>query len=113
MRMRRKHVLVSRETVFKVPIAAVATMASIAGWKADLRPIGLHYYGGIVEDADQVLEKHKIATQACFGTRSSVKKTVVRSDKENEDPTCSQKVIMIELLWYIPITTITLLFQGT
>lgn len=79
-----------------MPLAAVATMA---GWKADLRPVGLHYYGGIVEDADQVLEKHKIATQACFGTRSSVKKTVVRSDRENEDPTCSQKVSIIKFLW--------------
>ena len=73
-------------------------MASLADWKADLRPVGLHYYGGIVEDADQVLERHKIATQACFGTQSSVKKTIVRSDKENEDPTSSQKVSMTKFL---------------
>ena len=73
-------------------------MTSKTDWKADLRPVGLHYYGGIVEDAEQVLEKHKIATQTCFGTRSSVKKVVVRSDKENQDPSPSQKVSMTKLV---------------
>lgn len=41
-------------------------------WASDLRLFGLNYYSGIVENAEELLESHKVATQSSFGTRSSV-----------------------------------------
>ena len=38
-------------------------------WASELHPIGLHYYAGVVESAEDLLEKHKVATQCSFGTR--------------------------------------------
>ena len=42
---------------------------------AHLKPVGLYYHFGVVDDVEDVLEKHKIATKSSFGTRSSVMKT--------------------------------------
>ena len=43
-------------------------------WKADLKKLKPHYFGGIVSNSEELLERHKVATQSCFGTRSSTKK---------------------------------------
>ena len=60
-------------------------------WAIDLHPVALHYYAGVVDNVDDLLEKHKVATQTSFGTRSSTKKQVaIREDKEN----CNSKVRM-------------------
>ena len=32
-------------------------------WASELHPVGLHYYAGVVESAEDLLEKHKVATQ--------------------------------------------------
>ena len=50
-------------------------------WASNLSKVGLHYYAGIVENAEKVLEKHKLATHSTFGTRSSV-----HSQMQNGDP---------------------------
>ena len=42
-------------------------------WACDLHPVGLHYYSGVFDDVEELLESHKIATQSSFGTRSSLK----------------------------------------
>ena len=56
-------------------------------WATDLHPVGLHYYAGVVNNAEELLESHKVATQSSFGTRSSTKKTVhPHQNKENCDP---------------------------
>lgn len=47
-------------------------------WRDGLKSTGLHYFGGIVSNPDEVLERHKIATQSCFGTRSSAKKATTQ-----------------------------------
>ena len=39
-------------------------------WACDLHPVGLHYYSGVVDNVEELLESHKIATQSSFGTRS-------------------------------------------
>ena len=43
-------------------------------WAANLKPVGLNYYVGIIENAEDLLEHHKVVTQSSFGTRSSTKK---------------------------------------
>ena len=55
-------------------------------WKDGLHSIRPNYFGGIVSNADEVLEKHKVATQSCFGTRSSVKKDI-QEDLGQHQPT--------------------------
>ena len=53
-------------------------------WAVDLHPVALHYYAGLVDNVDDSLEKHKVFTQASFGTRSSTKKQVtIREDNKN------------------------------
>ena len=47
---------------------------AVPQWKDGLRALMLNYFGGIVSNVEEILEMHKIATQSCFGTRSSVKK---------------------------------------
>ena len=37
-------------------------------WAANLMPVGLNYYAGIVENAEDLLEYHKVVTQSSFGT---------------------------------------------
>ena len=50
-------------------------MSCTPQWASNLKPVGLHYYGGIVDDAKATQENHKI-TKSCFGTRTSAKKKV-------------------------------------
>ena len=50
-------------------------MSCTPQWDSNLKPVGLHYYGGIVDDAEATQESHKI-TKSCFGTRTSAKKKV-------------------------------------
>ena len=40
-------------------------------WASDLLSVGKHYFAGVVDDAEEVLEKHKLSTQCTFGTRTS------------------------------------------
>ena len=51
-----------------VPITAVNSPDQITRmssckppWAAHLKPVGLHYYGGVAHDVKEILEKHKIA----------------------------------------------------
>ena len=66
-------------------------------WASELHPVGLHYYAGVVESAENLLEKHKVATQCSFGTRSSTStKEAQNCDKENDpEPTVTAKVRLI------------------
>ena len=41
-------------------------------WARDLSPVGLNYFGGVVDNAEVILEKHKLSTQCSFGTRTSI-----------------------------------------
>ena len=48
---------------------------AVPQWKDGLRALMPNYFGGgILSNVEEILEMHKIATQSCFGTRSSVKK---------------------------------------
>ena len=61
---------------------------------ASLKPVGLHYYAG-VDDGEKAREIHKIATQSCFGTQISGKKSIVShtaTEKENMEPSKTCKV---------------------
>ena len=59
-------------------------------WATNLHPVGLHYYAGVVDNAEELLESHKVATQSSFGTRTSTKKATSHvpgpANKENCDP---------------------------
>ena len=53
-------------------------------WKSkNLKPVTCNYYGGVVDDPDEVLEGHKRETLSTFGTRTSVKKSIL---DENQPP---------------------------
>ena len=72
-----------------------AAMSCMPTWAAALQPVGLHYYAGIVDDGEKALEMHKIATQSCFGTRTSAKKSSVSppaAEKVNLEPSKICKV---------------------
>ena len=43
-------------------------------WADHLFPVGLHYYAGVVESAEELMERNKVATQCSFGKKSSTKK---------------------------------------
>ena len=47
---------------------------AVPQWKDGLLALMPNYFGGIVSNVEEILEMHKIATQSCFGTRSSVKR---------------------------------------
>ena len=77
-------------------------------WASHLHPVGLHYYAGIVDSAEELIEKHKVATQSSFGTRSSTKKGSTQCStsmkKENDDPkvTATAKVRFTDITqWQI------------
>ena len=60
-------------------------------WASNLCSVGLHYYAGIVDNAEELMEEHNMATQSSFGTRTSTKKQVfnkapVPACKENDNP---------------------------
>ena len=57
-------------------------------WPTNLHPVGLHYYAGMVDSNEELLECHKVATQSSFETRSSTKKATghIPGNKENCDP---------------------------
>ena len=37
-------------------------------WASDLLSVGIHYFAGVVDDAEEVLEKHKLSTQCTLQT---------------------------------------------
>ena len=48
-----------------------------AAWKEGLWAIvPSGYFAGVVDNVEEFLEKHKVETQACFGTKSSVKREI-------------------------------------
>ena len=59
-------------------------------WASNLHPVGLHYYAGIVDNAEELMEEHKVETQSSFGTRGSTKKEGFQCstsfNKENDNP---------------------------
>ena len=59
-------------------------------WATNLHPVGLHYYAGVVDDAEKLLESHKLATQSSFGTRSSTKKAAEHLNSKNKE-NCNPK----------------------
>ena len=57
--------------------------------QSTLCPVGLHYYSGVVDDAEELLERHKVATQSSFGTRTSTKtQATLGINKENIQNNC-------------------------
>ena len=91
-RPRCDHRAFTREFQSREPDNQLSMSTCKPAWATDLKPVGLHYYGGVVECGEEILEKHKIATQSCFGTRTSSKKKTVSgshtdaTDKENVEP---------------------------
>ena len=67
-------------------------------WADHLSPIGLHYYAGVVENVEELMERHKVATQCSFGTRSSTKKThpCTTGGKENRDEATSKVIFTVQ-----------------
>ena len=41
-------------------------------WANQLTSVGPHYYGGVVDDAEGLVELHSRSTMCTFGTRTSV-----------------------------------------
>ena len=50
------------------------------GWASKLRPMGLHYYGGVVDDAGNLLEIHSRSTMCTLGIRTPVSKQPLSKD---------------------------------
>ena len=71
-------------------VAKQDTSSSKPPWACDLHPVGLHYYSGVVDNVEELLESHKIATQS---SRSSLKKYVPSVNKENHDPNQSRSKV--------------------
>ena len=72
-----------------------AAMSCKPTWAAALKPVGLHYYAGVVDDGEKALEMHKIAIQSCFGTWTSAKKSSdshPTAEKENLEPSKTCKI---------------------
>ena len=62
-------------------------------WASTLCPVGLHYYSGVVDDAEELLERHKVATRSSFGTRTSTKtQATLGLNKENNCMISTNKV---------------------
>ena len=56
-------------------------------WESgSMKLVALNYYGGVVDDVDEVLEAHRRETLSTFGTRTSVKKSIPSCSDENEPP---------------------------
>ena len=53
-------------------------MSFTPNWAAGLQLISPHYFCGVADDAESILEKHKLETQSCFGNRTSQKKLSLR-----------------------------------
>ena len=53
-------------------------------WANQLKPVGLHYFGGLVQDAESLLELHSRSTMCTFGTRTSVTKLSRPMSDENQ-----------------------------
>ena len=66
----------------------LSVVSSKPFWASELHAFVLHCYTGVVNNAEDLLENHKLATQSCFGTRSSTNKTISCLQKENLDPDC-------------------------
>ncbi len=73
-----------------VPTASVMANSDSCcpDWAQQLKSIGQHYYGGVVDDAESLLELHSRSTLSTFGTRTSVSKLSkqVQVDDENRSP---------------------------
>ena len=52
-------------------------------------PIGMHYYTGVVENAEERL-RHKVATQCTFGVRSSTMKADPCITESYDKATCKE-----------------------
>ena len=55
----------------------------IPPWAKQLKRVGKHYFSGLVDNADKLLEFHKRSTLCMFGTRTSVVKCR-DGDSEND-----------------------------
>ena len=69
-------------------------------WATSFHPVGLHYYAGVVDNAEELLESHKVSMQSSFGTRSSAKKVTghIPGDKENCDPQEGVAIMMSQVV---------------
>ena len=72
----------------------------MAKWweRAYLKPLGAHYYGGVVDDLDDILEVHRRETLSTFGTRTSVKNIIIRNDENVPPAGKSEKVCCIAII---------------
>ena len=60
--------------------------------------IGLRYYASVVENAEELMERHKVAAQCSFGARSSTKKAhpCTTGSKENHDEATSKVIVTVQ-----------------
>ena len=81
--------------------SSVMDEQSRPSWTDHLSPVGLHYFAGVVENAEDLIERHKVATQCSFGTRSSTKKAhpCTAGGKENHDEAATAKVLVTVQSW--------------
>ena len=62
-------------------------------WASTLKPVGVHYYGSVLNDAESLLELHSRSTMCNFGTSTSTSKPLAKvseSSDENQPPTAKQ-----------------------
>ena len=65
----RSHERKSRGFVWVRPNhAGIIANLSKPLWASDLLSVGIHYFAGVVDDAEEVLEKHKLSTQCTLQT---------------------------------------------
>ena len=67
-----------------------------------LFPIGMHYYTGVVENAEELTERCKLATQCTLGVRTSTMKADPCSTggKESHDEaTCKEGLLATKKLY--------------
>ena len=75
-----------------------SVMAEHPSWADHLFPVGLHYYAGVVENAEELMERHKVATQCSFGMRSSTKKahSCTTGGKENHEEATYKVIVTVQ-----------------
>ena len=69
---------VSYAGIIKFPNALTICQKAMSGqpkplWESDLHPVGQHYYAGIADNAEELMDEHKVATQGSFGPRTFTK----------------------------------------
>ena len=83
-------------------------------WASTLKPVGVHYYGGVVDDAESLLELHTRCTMCTFGTRTSTSKPLPKVSEpsdENQPPSTAKQASKVSNI--SSVTIVYPLIQGS